>query len=1519
MSNSHSPIDSWLLDRQSELRASVRASPWLSLAEASARTLEILLPHGNELYAALSKKNTSKAWNFWLPPDATSDQPKQRRPGRSATASLTLVATALAGETLDRGALLERLEHLHRRSMKSLERRGVCTLHIGLGLVELRDVSEAICAALVLIPVELVRPRLREPFALQAAGGAPFVNPALLMRLRDAGIELPPLRPGDALSVYVDQCKGRLLGRPGWQVSSSCVLAWLPTFPGLVSRDLHNHAAAARTSSILRCLAGEPIEAPTLSEPNELDDLQDLAFSADASQRMCIEMARRGHSFALLAPPGTGRTQTLANIVCDARSQGKSVLVVAERPGGLDDLAVRLNHAGLGSLITTPDEKRIETSDIRTPTNFPASEDHAPLDKLRTMLRCHVDALHRVRPPLNRTAWEVLADLASGHELPVLSLSAVDGQFDFARLSEASLAEYEQVLERLQRTWYVDRGCPWQGFRHQPYTAVLQEEVLGLLGNLQNRISELREAYLELAKLAGVAPPLHELKALNELLERMPAGVAPEWFAVPDFKQLAQDLDERATRFERFSSSLVPLTRKYGESIWSLPLDAAETIEHACQQTAELLTKDESGGTRLLAERDNLCAWAMDTQKRIPDWRDDVRVLVTWLGLPLPAGRAAVPGAQHDIRLDPSPAALEELLRLVTLCQSPHAPERIWVHNAPAIEKVRELVQAMAMILDNYRENRRSLLCNYTEDFFALNLDELARTYASYGGRWYRGLCVNFLQARRLVRASARSGSLPATVEGDLARGRNVLAQRRQLESDQARRRPILGRFEKGVDTDVGDIEKALAIAVETRKVMERIGCLSLPVRFVDVLCTGSVAPDEVRAAHKRLHESLVAWQQRTDQVRHLILVSHLADVSVLDGMALSGVVHYAAKLQAALDKLDGLIQPILMSARPSPVDLRSLLEDLRAAARLRAQDASQVAELAEWKDRFGPCYRGLSTDWNVLRAALAWTARMRGWFADHGMGLPPPQFTKLMIGEARPAVPHGFRSAAHEYERSLQALRIHFDHPGPFHEGRSLEDFEFGEVSRYVDTLRSSIDQLADWIEWRDLPGRLAGLGLSGFWNAFRASRLEPERLSEVFWHSFWTAWIHDVYRHTPELLDGPTHRCTAQEFRQREEEHEARTRARLATESKDHRAARPCLLMHPLTVVEEDVVNESFDLVVFDDASDLSLEVALPALCRARQAIVFGDAHAKEVPRGDESPLLATLLMTDFPRVALSSRYADIPEPLISLSNRMSHGTSLIGFPSARRVESCVELVHVNHPQNDFGPIVDCALEHLANHSEWTLGLVACDDEQEDAFASAIERRVLERPELEGFMKRLVRCGSGRCDIVLMIVTRDSQKRSAARQSILQARRKLVLVVEKTTANDDVFAVLTAIEQVRENLARSVTPLHLEVQAAVRRLGYDSTPHVGVTCRHIDLAVMRSDAPHGYLLGIRFDGPTYAVAATTSERDRLWPETLERFGWKLHTIAVRDWVERRDEEIARLSAALRAVNPLPRLLAVQ
>ena len=122
--------------------------------------------------------------------------------------------------------------------------------------------------------------------------------------------------------------------------------------------DLAAQGDALADHDVVAALAGDPDALRAVR--SELDrsrvDLDDperdvLVLDADSSQREAIEAVRSGSHLVVHGPPGTGKSQTIANLIASLAADGKRVLFVAEKRAAIDAVVGRLDRVGLGDLV----------------------------------------------------------------------------------------------------------------------------------------------------------------------------------------------------------------------------------------------------------------------------------------------------------------------------------------------------------------------------------------------------------------------------------------------------------------------------------------------------------------------------------------------------------------------------------------------------------------------------------------------------------------------------------------------------------------------------------------------------------------------------------------------------------------------------------------------------------------------------------------------------------------------------------------------------------------------------------------------------------------------------------------------------------------------------------------------------------------------------------------------------------------------------------------------------------------
>ncbi|HEY9419862.1 MAG TPA: DUF4011 domain-containing protein, partial [Thermoanaerobaculia bacterium] len=337
-------------------------------------------------------------------------------------------------------ALDKSLRRLDEQARLSIEEQGVNTFFLALGMLhytEAADSSQVFKAPLVLLPVELTRKTARAGYALRASEDDPLVNPALAEYLRRSfGIALPQIPdssviPDDYdLQTFLKAVAEAVSGPKGWAVKTDIHLG-LFSFQKLVMyKDLEANEPAARQHGMIRRLVTRDGER-AFGLPDEVRSMEldrdyppESTFQvvdADASQLRVIAAAARGHDLVIEGPPGTGKSQTITNLIAQALANGKSVLFVAEKMAALQVVHGRLANVGLGEfcleLHSTKANKRDVMRQLASALDASLQKMAAPtvstqrLPQVRATLTEYVRAAHTPHGALEISPFQAYGEL----------------------------------------------------------------------------------------------------------------------------------------------------------------------------------------------------------------------------------------------------------------------------------------------------------------------------------------------------------------------------------------------------------------------------------------------------------------------------------------------------------------------------------------------------------------------------------------------------------------------------------------------------------------------------------------------------------------------------------------------------------------------------------------------------------------------------------------------------------------------------------------------------------------------------------------------------------------------------------------------------------------------------------------------------------------------------------------------------------------------------------------------------
>ena len=523
------------------------------------------------------------------------------------------IAEVYASDALERNQVLvdlpevelnRRAIDIYRKAEVALQEGGASTLYLAIGFLlwtpkqkEMRRFR----APLILLPVTLERKSVRSGVRMVASNNdeARFNTTLLEMLRRDFHIEvrgldgaLPTDESGIDVDAVWDTVRRATKDVPGLEVIEDVVLGHFSFAKYLMWRDLVDHADDLRHSRLVRHLVDTPrdpypgdVEFVNGADIDRLYRPSDLLtpMPADASQMTAVATADRGKDFVIIGPPGTGKSQTIANIIAHCLGQGKTVLFVSAKAAALEVVYRRLQTIGLGRFCLELHSDKASKADVVKKLGSAwqqvpgvaddAWEEHVQeLARLRDELNAVVDHLH-VKRRNGMTAHYAFGVKVRDAELAgraFLSWPSAD-QHDAIQLS--SMRKATELL-RVQASAAGDVSLsPFKLVAHADWSPQWEARVIQCAERLSKGARELDSAGETMFGAIGITSAdqtLARLDALAELaLVLLASWRKPVAFALEaGGTDRLEALEEAATRLAAYREIEVSLSCNYAPSAW---------------------------------------------------------------------------------------------------------------------------------------------------------------------------------------------------------------------------------------------------------------------------------------------------------------------------------------------------------------------------------------------------------------------------------------------------------------------------------------------------------------------------------------------------------------------------------------------------------------------------------------------------------------------------------------------------------------------------------------------------------------------------------------------------------------------------------------------------------------------------------------------------------------------------------------------------------------------------------------
>lgn len=457
-----------------------------------------------------------------------------------------ILQTAVSAENLDKS-----LRRIADQAQASIEEQGVNTLFLALGMLHYKESAasdEVFRAPLVLLPVALQRKSARTGFTVEATDDDPMVNPALAEYLRRAHSVVLPNLPDlttlpedyDLQQLFIETTEA-VASQPGWQVKTDIHLSFFSFQKFIMYRDLEANAGSFGAHPLIRQLvlrSGSSLRAlPDDVRTAELDEEfppehTAQVTNADSSQLRAILAVSRGHDLVLEGPPGTGKSQTITNLIAQALSEGKSVLFVAEKMAALEVVYRRLVEAGLGEfcleLHSTKANKRAVMQELAASLDASLQRPHVEesatgrIAALRAELTAYVEAVHESFGALGLSPYHAYGEMERVRNAPKLKFTR-----PIERVTREQLGETERALHDLAEAAQLVGDPARHAWRDTTRTFYSEQD----LDTAQELLSSLRASLVRILDLARQAQQEFSLPTINTFGDVRTASAVAEVIA----------------------------------------------------------------------------------------------------------------------------------------------------------------------------------------------------------------------------------------------------------------------------------------------------------------------------------------------------------------------------------------------------------------------------------------------------------------------------------------------------------------------------------------------------------------------------------------------------------------------------------------------------------------------------------------------------------------------------------------------------------------------------------------------------------------------------------------------------------------------------------------------------------------------------------------------------------------------------------------------------------------------------
>ena len=671
--------------------------------------------------------------------------------------------------------------------------------------------------------------------------------------------------------------------------------------------------------------------------------------------------------------------------------------------------------------------------------------------------------------------------------------------------------------------------------------------------------------------------------------------------------------------------------------------------------------------------------------------------------------------------------------------------------------------------------------------------------------RWLR---PSFYRDRKQIALASLNGKVPKTAANDLISARRLNIIDEAVRKYEQICQTLFGHYFRKYETNFEKLGKAIDNTSEIHKLS---WITPIPENLTQTLVSYNMASVRIKQIGEELLATTQKWYKLLTELSDLLPSNFFPRNYSIDQTPLQEIKEWALQAGDKISKLCIITNETFQARKNEthPYSYKQLLNDLKDEEQVRKEETEFQERNGQLKQMFGARFADLNTDWEALIQVLNWTEQFRVKFGI--LPIPGTVISLVALGNSEAVSSTKLKASLIKFFELRGNIQARFKDgfiPGNM---QSLADIESIDLKAHM--LKDRVDDLQVWVDFNSLKKALPQYGLDAFGNRLLEKRPTANQLMDIFHKAIYQEWLNIIYNEDPIIgkFRRDNHEQLIADFKKLDneliwlsadkvviegnkrkpqgilvdaKETETSILRREAQKKRRHMPIRtlfqkiptllqrlkPCLLMSPISVSQFLTPELThFDLVIFDEASQLVPEDSIGAIYRGKSVVIAGDD--KQLPptsffqkssfddsdweeQSDQDvevfdSILDVSMGIGLPIKTLRWHYRSKHEDLISFSNHSFYNDKLVTFPSATLKNDAlgVKLVFVPNGIYDRGGkrnnmveaevVADLVFGHFQKCPQKTLGVVTFSFAQKEAVEEAIERHRELNPQFEPFFK--------------------------------------------------------------------------------------------------------------------------------------------------------------------------------------